>query len=63
MPVTTSSTTIQTSLKVVKDIGEALEKIPYVKSVAGIAIQIMEIREVCSISLSFAYPAESQFNL
>lgn len=37
---------IGTVLLVAKDIGEALEHAPFVKSIAGILVQILKIREV-----------------
>ena len=35
------------ALSILKDVGESLTNIPYVKSVAGISVQILEIRDVC----------------
>ncbi len=37
---------LSTALSILKDVGESLTKIPYVKSVAGISVQILEIRDV-----------------
>lgn len=33
--------------KITKDAAEALEKIPYVKAVAGVLVLVLQIREVC----------------
>lgn len=38
---------ISKALHILRDVGESLTHIPYVKSVAGISIQILEIRDVC----------------
>lgn len=47
-PLLTNDNTLSTTLKLLKDVGEALQHIPYIKAVAGISIQILEIREVSS---------------
>jgi hypothetical protein len=52
-PGSVGFTTTQTTLKVLKDVGETLEKIPYVKGIAGVAIQILEIREVCFLAIFY----------
>ena len=36
-----------TGLKLAKDVGEILRDVPYVRALAGIIVQIIEIREVC----------------
>jgi hypothetical protein len=41
-----TSTTLMTSLKILRDASEALCNMPYLKSVAGVCLQILEIREV-----------------
>jgi hypothetical protein len=43
------SSTVQTSLEVLKDILEAVDTLPCVKYVAGIAIKILEVTGVCPI--------------
>lgn len=39
--------TVRTVLKVLRDVGEILDDIPFVKSIAGILIKPVEIAEVC----------------
>lgn len=46
------SSTLIDVFKIAKDAAESLEKVPYVKSVAGITVQVLQIREVCSNSQS-----------
>ena len=37
---------ISTALNILKDVGDSLTKMPYVKTIAGVSIQILEIKEV-----------------
>ena len=45
---------ISTALNILKDIGESLTEMPYVKTIASFSIQILEIKEG---SFSFPSPA------
>ena len=47
MKIAAAADNLSTALSILKDIGESLTNIPYVKSVAGISVQILEIRDVC----------------
>ena len=38
---------INTVLRLAKDAGDMLNGVPYVKALAGIIVQIIEIRDVC----------------
>lgn len=49
--------------KIAKDVAESLEKVPYVKSIAGILAQLLEIREASApgasqLSSSNGYPPQ-----
>lgn len=60
------SSTLIDVFKITKDTAESLEKVPYVKSVAGILVQVLQIREVlynyASMTLTHAYPQEVKKN-
>ena len=45
----TATNLIETGLRLAKDAAEMLKEVPYVKAVAGILVQIIEIRDVCRI--------------
>ena len=47
---------VETTVAVVKEVGEMLQHIPYVKSVAGIILRIILIRDVSSLSLLSVMP-------
>jgi hypothetical protein len=56
----TAANFFETGLKLAKDVGEMLKDVPYVKAVAGIIVQIIEIRDVCFIRIHdvvFPYPS------
>jgi hypothetical protein len=44
--------TLNTTIAILKEIGEALSNIPYVKAAAGITLQIIKIRDVCMVALA-----------
>jgi hypothetical protein len=43
----TTTNIVNTALKIAKDAGEMLKDVPYIKALAGIIVQIIEIRDVC----------------
>jgi len=43
----TTTNIVDTVLKLAKDVGVILKDIPYVKALAEIIVQIIEIRDVC----------------
>ena len=45
--VSTTTNIVDTVLKLTKVAGEMLKEVPYVKALAGIIVQIIEIRDVC----------------
>ena len=42
----TAVSAAETTVAIVKEVGEMLQNIPYVKSVAGIVLQIIKIKDV-----------------
>jgi hypothetical protein len=43
---------LNTSLAILKEVGEALQNVPLVKSVSGIVLVLIKIRDVCPCLLS-----------